>query len=129
MTTAIVPWFLESDEINMLASVSLIARFMIGKFKTSEHNHNATVRRINAAVAQVPINQSDTKLTCRTWLMRVLDVMMKEGLVELSVPDVASFERRVVAEADEVMRKIMVREIEIDKKSAIPLFDMRATQD
>lgn len=119
--------YLESTEVSILASISTNARFTLGKFKKSEHA--ATVQRINAAIARVPIDLGDRNLSCRTWLMRVVDVMINEGLIELSVPNAAELERRAVHEANEVMRRIMGQHIIIDKKSVIPILDMRAKQD
>lgn len=121
-----VPWYLEKDPVNMFKSISLIARFTIGKFKMSEHD--AVVQRIDAAIDRVPIDHSDPNLSCRTWLLQVVDILMSERLIELSVPNVAELESRAVHEGNEIMRGITERRININSKSAIPIIDMRATQ-
>lgn len=122
-----VPWHMEFHDFNMVASISLIARFTLGKFKTRDHK--ATVQRIAEAVNSVPIDNDDPYLTCKTWLMQVIDILISEGIVKPSVPDAAALADRAKYEADEVMKKITARQIDITKKSAIPLFNMRANQD
>ncbi|TFY57993.1 hypothetical protein EVG20_g8323 [Dentipellis fragilis] len=124
---ALIPWYLDCDRVSMFASVSLIARFVLGKFKTSDHE--TTMQRISAAIATVPIDHSDPTLSCRTWLMRVVDVLITEQIIELSVANASALEARAIYEADEVMKKIMAQKIQITTKSTIPVIDMRAHQD
>lgn len=69
-----VPWYLDSDHVSMFASISLISRFTLGKFKTIDHD--ATVQRINAVIARIRIDQSNPSLSCRTWLLQVIDAMI-----------------------------------------------------
>lgn len=111
----------------MFASISLIARIMIGKFKTSEHD--AIVQRIDAAIDRVPIDHSNPDLNCGTWLLQVVDVLIADKLIELSVPNAAALGSRAVEEANKVMERIVAQQLTIDRKSAIPIIDMRAKQD
>lgn len=107
----------------MLASISLIARFILCDFKA--YKHASTVRRISEVVEKIPIMQNDPSFTCRTWLKIIIDALFHDRIIKLNVSDVDALEGRAVDEADGVMRSIATREVVIDRKSAIPTFDMR----
>lgn len=54
--------------------------------------------------------------------------MIAQGMIQLSVTKSAELREIALREADNVMQRIQRREIMIDKKSAIPVFDMRAVR-
>lgn len=121
--TRLVPWYKEQGEISMFASISLIARFTLAQFKASKHA--ATIRRINEVVDNVVIVQDDPNFRCRTWLKLVVEGLMRAEIIKLNLVDADLLESRAINEADNVMKGIAAGEIVIDRKSAIPTFDMR----
>ncbi|KAA1477651.1 hypothetical protein DENSPDRAFT_861611 [Dentipellis sp. KUC8613] len=129
--TALIPdsdrWHLTNQASARGDSLSLIARFTLGKFKASDHEAN--MQRISAAVASIRIDHSVPDLSCRTWLLRVIDTLIAEQIVALSVPNAKESESRAIHEAGEVMEQIMTQRMNITKKSTIPMIDMRAKLD
>jgi len=118
-------WKFRQRGVNQFASVSLIARILLGKFEVVQHDQ--TVQTLHNILMAQEIRNNDASFTCRAWVLNSLLSLVNQQIIQLQVQDMDGLEKRVRDFGDDVMGKIQRHEIDIAAGgvSAIPVLDLR----